>query len=376
VILSAEGLVVTNNHVVEGADKVSVRLHDDREFEAEVVGTDPKSDLAVLQLQGSVSGLVPIEIGDSAALRLGEVVLAVGNPFGVGKTVTMGIVSAKGRADVGIAAYEDFIQTDAAINPGNSGGALVNAAGQLVGINTAILSRSGGNVGIGFAIPTNMASPIIQALRDEGHVSRGFLGVTIQELDEDLRIALQVKAAHGVLLSDVNAGGPADEAGLESGDVVVAVNQNEMKSLGQFRNAIAAAGADKQVKLAIVRDGQEKEIITRLGQFPDEQRVIEAQSEEEQQKQTKWGLVLRELDPKMRGRLKVDSSVEGALIVRVDPSSPAARARLAPGDLVVAIDQQPVKNTSALVKVLLGSNDQHLLQILRRGARRYIVLKP
>ncbi len=376
VILSAEGLVVTNNHVVEGADKVSVRLHDGREYEADVVGTDPKSDLAVLQLQGSADDLKPIQIGDSAALRLGEVVLAVGNPFGVGQTVTMGIVSAKGRADVGIAAYEDFIQTGAAINPGNSGGALVNSAGQLVGINTAILSRSGGNVGIGFAIPTNMASPIIQALREEGHVSRGFLGVTIQELDEDLRLALKVEAAHGILLADVSTGGPADVAGLEAGDVVIAVNGAEMTSLGHFRNAIAAAGADKKVKLSIVRAGESKEIATRLGQFPDETRIVEAVTEAEQQKQTKWGLVLRELDAKMRGRLRLDANVKGALIVRIDPSSPAARARLVPGDIVVAIDQQPVTDSASLVKVLLGNNEQHLVQILRRGSRRYIVLKP
>ncbi len=377
VILSQEGLVVTNNHVIEGADEVSVRLHDDREFEAKVVGTDPKSDLAVLQLQGSVSDLIPIEVGDSSALRLGEVVLAVGNPFGVGKTVTMGIVSAKGRADVGIAAYEDFIQTDAAINPGNSGGALVNSAGQLVGINTAILSKTGGNVGIGFAIPTNMAGPIIQALREEGHVSRGFLGVTIQELDEDLRSALHVEAAHGVLLADVNAGGPADKAGLESGDVVVAVNGAEMKSLGHFRNAIASAGADKQVKLSIVRNGKMKEISTQLGQFPDETRVVESETPEQQQKQqTKWGLVLKDLDPALRSRLRVDEDVQGALIVRVAPGSPAAQARLAPGDIVVTIDQKPVESPGALVKVLRGNNDEHLLQILRRGARRYIVLKP
>src|SRR5690606_6115467 len=190
VIVSADGTILTNNHVVADAKEIKVTTYDRREFDAKVIGTDPKSDLAVIQIQGAPEGLTPIQFGDSSKLRLGEIVLAIGNPFGVGQTVTMGIVSAKGRADLGIVDYEDFIQTDAAINPGNSGGALINMAGKLVGINTAILSRSGGYQGIGFAIPTNMAMPIMQSLKANGRVVRGWLGVGIQEVDSDLAAAL------------------------------------------------------------------------------------------------------------------------------------------------------------------------------------------
>jgi len=256
VVVSRDGFVLTNNHVVDGADEIRVTAADKREYAAKVVGTDAKSDVAVLKLSGDLSGLKPIELGDSSRLRLGDVVLAIGNPFGVGQTITMGIVSAKGRANVGIAAYEDFIQTDAAINPGNSGGALVDMEGHLVGINTAILSRSGGNMGIGFAIPTNMAQPIMKSLIDHGKVVRGWLGVGIQDIDQDLATAMKLGQIRGILISEVSDAGPGMKAGLKSGDVVLSLDGAPMNSTGEFRNAIAAKGSGATVKLDLMRDGK------------------------------------------------------------------------------------------------------------------------
>src|SRR5690606_31146613 len=224
VIVSADGTILTNNHVVADAKEIKVTTYDRREFDAKVIGTDPKSDLAVIQIQGAPAGLTPIQFGDSSKLRLGEVVLAIGNPFGVGQTVTMGIVSATGRSRMGIVDYEDFIQTDAAINPGNSGGALVNMRGELVGINTAILSRSGGYQGIGFAIPADMARPIMKSLLDNGKVERGWLGVSIQDLTPELARGLGIGTSRGVLVSGVIDGSPADKAGLERGDVVISLD--------------------------------------------------------------------------------------------------------------------------------------------------------
>ncbi len=260
VIVSKDGIVLTNNHVVDGADEIKVYTQDKREFTVKVLGTDPKSDLAVLKLQGDTSGLQPIQLGDSSRLRLGDVVLAIGDPFGVGETVTMGIVSAKGRANVGIADYEDFIQTDAAINPGNSGGALVDMEGNLVGINTAILSRSGGYQGIGFAIPTNMAKPIMESLMKTGHVVRGWLGVSIQDVDQDLAKALNLPSTKGVLISQVQPGSPAAKAGLVRGDVVTAVRGKPVGSTGELRNVVAEAGANVKVKVDILRNGKPQSI--------------------------------------------------------------------------------------------------------------------
>ncbi len=269
VVVSSDGIVLTNNHVVDGADEIRVTTADKREFPAKVIGTDAKSDVAVLRLSGDVKSLHPIEIGDSSRLRLGDVVLAIGNPFGVGQTITMGIVSAKGRANVGIAAYEDFIQTDAAINPGNSGGALVDMEGKLIGINTAILSRTGGNMGIGFAIPSNMAQPIMKALIEHGKVVRGWLGVGIQDIDQDLASAMKLSSLQGILISEVMPGGPASKASMKSGDVVLAFNGEPVNSTGEFRNAVAAAGAGATAKLDVVRDGKPIGVTATLGELPE-----------------------------------------------------------------------------------------------------------
>jgi serine protease Do len=269
-VVVADNVIVTNNHVVEGADELRITTADKREITAEVAGTDPRSDLAVLRIKGKIEGLKPIEFGDSQALRPGDVVLAVGNPFGVGQTVTMGIVSAKGRADLGIVDYEDFIQTDAAINPGNSGGALVNMEGKLVGVNTAILSRTGAFAGVGFAIPSEMVKPIMQSLLENGKVVRGWLGVTIQDVDAELARAMSLPSASGVLISDLAPGGPAARAGVQRGDVVVRIDGKPVESTGRLRNLIAAAGARGKVSLDLVRKGKPQTLSVELGEMPND----------------------------------------------------------------------------------------------------------
>lgn len=374
VVLSEDGLVITNNHVIDGADEVRVQTHDEREFTAKVVGADKKSDVAVLQLQDA-TGLVPIRIGDSGGLRLGDVVLAVGYPFGVGQTVTMGIVSATGRSDMGIVDYENFIQTDAAINPGNSGGALVNMAGELVGINTAILSRTGGSMGIGFAIPTSMAGPIVDQLKKTGKVSRGWLGVQIQDLDGDLKAALEMGTTDGVLIADVEENSPAEKGGVRSGDVITHINDERVGSTGQLRNLIAAAGAEAKVVLTVRREKKTLKLKVDLGALSDDSDELSAGTENTQKGSDVEGLTLKTLDDDLRGQLKVPSSVEGVVITRVAPNSKAARAKLRPGDIILQINRQPVADTQTAKKLYAAGKSPQLLQILRQGSRLWVVVK-
>ena len=269
VIVTAGGRILTNAHVVKGASQITVTLHDGNDFDAKVIGTDPKADLAVLQLEGKVPALRPLVFGDSTALRLGEVVLAVGDPFGVGKSVTMGIVSAKGRGGMGIEEYEDFIQTDAAINPGNSGGALVNLRGELVGINTAIASPNRGYAGIGFAIPTNMARPIMDMLIKDGKVARGYLGVNIVTVTKALAADQKLGAARGAVVAGVQDEGPADKAGLVEGDVITAINGTEVRTSDVLRNTIAMIRPGTTVDLEVVRRTAGKTVIkAKLGELP------------------------------------------------------------------------------------------------------------
>lgn len=282
VVVTASGRILTNAHVVKDADDIKVTLHDGNDYDAKVIGVDPKADLAVIQLKGTLPALKPLTFGDSAALRLGEVVLAIGDPFGVGKSVTMGIVSAKGRGGMGIEEYEDFIQTDAAINPGNSGGALVNLKGELIGINTAIASKSGGYAGIGFAIPTNMARPIMEMLIKDGKVSRGYLGVSIGTATPVLAKEEKLGTQHGAFVAGVDPNGPAARAGLAEGDVVVALNGSEVKTGTVLRNTIAMIKPGTTVDLEVVhRTGNKATIKAKLGELPADN-------------------VVRRIDPRMR----------------------------------------------------------------------------
>jgi serine protease Do len=377
VIVSADGVVLTNNHVVEQADEIKVVTNDRREFDAKVLGTDPKSDLAVIKLQGNVSGLKPAVLGDSSRMRLGDVVLAIGNPFALGQTVTMGIVSAKGRANVGIVDYEDFIQTDAAINPGNSGGALVNMEGQLVGINTAILSRSGGYMGIGFAIPTNMAKPIMESLQKHGKVVRGWLGIAIQDLDQELMRAFKLPPnTSGVVVSDLTPGAPAERAGLKRGDVIQKVNGAQVNSTGELRNAIAAGGTGSEVKLDVVRDGKPRVISAKLGEMPAEPGQTAQKPGSRAEPGSLDGLTLETLNPALRRKFQIGSGVsQGAVVTDVDPGSAAARAGLRPGDVVLEVNREKVDGVERFKQVYGAAKGTVLLLVHRAGNTIYVVAR-
>jgi serine protease Do len=290
VVITATGRILTNAHVVKDADDIQVTLHDGEDYDAKVIGVDSKADLAVLQLKGKLPALKPLPFGDSSTLRLGEVVLAIGDPFGVGKSVTMGIVSAKGRGGMHIEEYEDFIQTDAAINPGNSGGALVNLKGELVGINTAIASKSGGYAGIGFAIPTSMARPIMDQLVKDGKVSRGYLGIVIGTVTPQIAKEQSLKAQRGALVVDVDPQGPAARSGLSSGDVVVALDGGEIKTGDVLRNTIAMIKPGSTVELQVIhKDGSKAPIKAKLGELPSDEALnrqrIQRQRQLQQQRQ-------------------------------------------------------------------------------------------
>jgi serine protease Do len=376
-VIVGDGLVVTNNHVVDQADEVKVATQDNRQFDAQVVGSDPKTDLALLRIKGDTKGLVPIALGDSGRLRLGDVVLAIGNPFGVGQTVTMGIVSAKNRSDLGIEDYEDFIQTDAAINPGNSGGALVDMEGNLVGINTAIFSRSGGNVGIGFAIPSNMARPIIESLMNHGKVVRGWLGVAIQPLDSDMAKALNLPENSGVLVSDVTKDTPAAKAGVRRGDVIVSVDSHKVRTTGELRNSIATAGVNRTVQLRILRDGKEMQLNIALAEMPS--KSLDQGSDKsgsDSKGAPEIGMQLQPLTPDLKKKLEVPAEVsQGVVITNLDPSGDAARAGLRPGDVVLEVNRQRVAAPADLQRLWQSGKGNILLLVLRKGSTNYVVVK-
>ncbi len=375
VIVSKDGYVLTNNHVVADAQEIKVTTSDRHNYDATIVGTDPKSDLAVIKIKGSVGNLTPVEFGDSGRLRLGDIVLAIGNPFGVGQTVTMGIVSAKGRSDLGIEAYEDFIQTDAAINPGNSGGALINSEGQLVGINTAILSRSGGYQGIGFAIPSNMAAPIMDSLKKTGKVVRGWLGVAIQDVDQELADAMKLPSATGILLSDVKPGTPAAKAGLARGDVVLKVDGKVVDTSGQFRNMIAASGARHTVHLDLVREAKATAADVQLGEMPEAEATAAA-GPSSAQGGALDGIVLENLSPQTRSAFEIDDSVrQGVVVTRLDPQSSAARAGLRPGDVVLEVNRTRIGSPQQFQELYAKSKSRVLLLVNRRGSTTFLVIK-
>ena len=372
VIVSKDGIVITNNHVVDRAEEIRVTLADGRELRARLVGADPKSDVAVLRLEGGAKDLRPLPIGNSSRLRLGQVVLAIGNPFGVGQTVTMGIVSALGRADMGIVDYEDFIQTDAAINPGNSGGALVNLAGELVGINTAILSRSGGYQGIGFAIPSNMARPIMESLVKHGKVVRGWLGAALQELSGDLARALGVRATEGVLVSDVTPGSPADRAGLRRGDVVVAINGERVSSASRLRNLVAAAGAGARVRLSLSRREGKATIEVTLTEMPTTAGGVAYLGQREG---ALGGLTVVGMSAAVRDKYDLPSRLEqGVVIEEVKEGSPAAGASLRPGDVILEINRRPLSSVEEFARAYREARERLLLLVYREGSTLYLLL--
>jgi serine protease Do len=366
VIVSADGVLLTNNHVVEQAAEIKVTLSDGREFKAEVVGTDPRSDVAVVRISETVADLQPLPFGDAESLRLGEVVLAVGNPFGVGQTVTMGIVSAKGRSGVGLVDYEDFIQTDAAINPGNSGGALVNMRGELVGVNTAILSRTGGSQGIGFAIPTTMVRPIMDGLLTKGAFTRGHLGVMIQELDKNLAAGLGLSLDRGVVISDVTLGSPANKAGMRRGDVVRTLDGKDVASVNDFRNRIAGLGPGAEVVLGVVREGKDTTLKATLGALQD--KTATTASADAAGTGLLAGVTVTSLRAESRAMYSVPAEVtQGVLVTAVKPDSPAQKVGLHAGDVIVEINRKSVDSVAAFDTMSSKLGDSVLLLISRGG---------
>jgi serine protease Do len=361
-IIRKDGIILTNNHVVDDAKEIMVTLTDKREYRAKVLGRDPKTDLAVLKIEPK--GDLPVaRMGDSEALNVGNWVMAIGNPFGLSNTVTAGIVSAKGRT-IGAGPYDDFIQTDASINPGNSGGPLFNEHGEVVGINSAIFSRGGGNIGIGFAIPINMAKKLLPELETAGSVTRGWLGVAIQRVTPDLAQSLKLSEPQGALVADVTHDGPADKGGLKRGDVIVAYNGQKVEESSALPTLVAETTVGKTVPLEVVRNGKTQTIEITIAKLSDETARDDSQLEVQK---GKWGLALRELRPDERERLSLKSG-EGVMVGEVQPESPAAEADIEAGDVILEVNQTPVGSVANLKRELAKvKDDQSLLLLLRRA---------
>ena len=368
IIIDNKGYILSNNHVIKGADKVIVKLSDKREIEAKVVGADEKTDVAVLKIEGDK--FTPATLGDSSKIAVGQWVVAIGNPFGLSETVTAGIISAKGRAHVGIADYEDFIQTDAAINPGNSGGPLVNLRGEVIGINTAIVSRSGGYQGIGFAIPINMARSIMEQLVQKGKVTRGWLGVVIQEITQELAKSFNLGQVKGALIADIMKGSPAEQAGLRQGDVVIAYNGVPVESVNQLRNMVANTGVGERIAVEIYRENNFTTLYVVIG---DLSKVDLDSMQEDGATVDILGLDLQNLNPELAKKYGYDSD-GGVVIVRVKPESPLAPYMLAEGDLIIQVNRMKVKDLSDLRKALERDKDRILLLIKTKTGHRYLAV--
>lgn len=372
VIVNAEGYILTNNHVVDEADEVKVTLLDGREFDAKVVGKDAKTDIAVLKIQGANLPYLPL--ADSDNIEVGDLALAVGNPFGIGQTVTMGIISATGRATLGLD-YEDFIQTDAAINPGNSGGALVDAAGRLIGINTAILSRTGGNQGIGFAVPVNLARTVMESLVEHGRVVRGFLGLMIQDVNPALAEEFNVKTGKGALVGEVVPNGPASKAGLKNGDVITHYNGREVPDSRQFRLRVAATKPGTKVPVKIMRDGKEQTLSVTVKEMDGPQLAGKDSPRESSIAQPLPGLTLGALEQANRRQFNIPANIKGVLVTEVEPDSPAANVGIRPGDVIQEINRKTVATEDeAFAAAEKTGKNSTLLRIWSRGGSRFVVL--
>jgi serine protease Do len=367
VIVSRDGYVLTNNHVVEGARDIRATLADRREFRATLVGDDPRTDLAVLKLSGGDFPVLPL--GDSSRVEVASVVLAIGNPFGLGQTVTMGIVSAVGRANVGIADYEDFIQTDAAINPGNSGGALISAGGALIGINTAIFTESGGYMGIGFAVPINMARPVMDQLVTRGRVTHGYLGVAVQDLTPSVARGLGLSAERGLLVADVVPGGPAAGAGVRRGDVITALDGQPVDDASHFRNLVAGAPTGSTVRLTVLRDGREQAVEVRVGELPERAATAapRAAASAATTPPDPVGLSVVDLTPDVARKLGLPEGLDGALVTAVLPGGLAAEAGLRPGDVIQEVNRQPVRSARDFVRAVEQAGPRDLVALVNRG---------
>ncbi len=368
VIVSPDGYIMTNTHVIKDADKIKVTLSDKREFVGKVVGNDPKTEISVIKIDAKELSTIPI--GDSEKLKVGELVLAVGNPFGLNQTITMGIASAVGRANVGIADYEDFIQTDAAINPGNSGGALVNARGELIGINTAIFSTTGGYQGIGFAIPSNMAKAVMKSLIEKGKVIRGWFGVSIQEVTPELAQQFQLKKDSGTLVADVVEGSPAEKAGLKRGDVITEFDGHEVNEPYQLRNMIANTTPGETKELKIVRDGEAKTLKVTIGELPMEPEKIPTAYGNALK-----GVSIQNLTPDIYSKLNLPEKMRGVIVTDIESTSPA-ETTLMPGDIIIEINRKAIANTDDYRNIVSQIKPDKVITLLifRKGSTLYVTI--
>jgi serine protease Do len=367
-IIDKDGLILTNNHVVEKTDEIKVKLADEREFKAEIIGRDPKTDLALIRIKADTP-LEPLPLGDSEKLDVGDWVIAIGNPFGLGHTVTAGIVSAKYR-QIGASSYDNFIQTDASINPGNSGGPLLNTKGEVVGINSAIFTQTGGSVGIGFAIPINMAKDLLPQLK-KGKVVRGWLGVLIQKITPELKDKLDLKDEKGALVADVVSGGPAEKAGIKRGDVIVSFDGKEIDEMSELPYVVASTPVGNTVTVEVIRKGQKKAFQVKVGELKEEGEPTAVPEAE-----PNLGLTLKKITPELARNFRL-SETSGLVVVQVEANSPAAEAGVSPGDIILELDQAPVKTLEEFSKKIssYGAGDTVLLLINRRGSTLYITLK-
>ncbi len=368
-LLSEKTYILTNNHVVDHADKIRVKFQNGKEYDAKVTGTDPKSDVAVIEIK--TSDFPALSMGNSSKLDVGEWVVAIGNPFGLSHTLTVGVVSAKGRTAIGINDYENFIQTDAAINPGNSGGPLVNLDGQVIGMNTAIFSRSGGSMGIGFAIPINLAKVIAEQLIDTGEVVRGHLGVVIQPLTSELADSFGMSSIQGILIAQVVDNSPADKAGLKQGDVIIAYRGTKVKSVGEFRNQVALTTPGNEEELIILHDGKRKTVTITIGKQDENQQMASNST----QSSDELGMSVQTITPQLAEQFKIKRG-SGVIVTEVKPFSIAAMAGIKTGTIILQVNRKTVKNVAEFKKIIKDSNTTKriVLLILNNDYQRYVVL--
>ena len=365
-IIEPDGVILTNNHVVADAEKIIVKLQDEREFQGQVIGTDAKTDIAVIKINAKNLPVIPL--GDSDKLQVGEWVVALGSPFGLANTVTAGIVSAKGRW-IGAGAYDNFIQTDASINPGNSGGPLVNLQGEVVGMNTAIFSRTGANIGIGFAIPISLVKELLPELKSKGKVTRGWLGVSVQELTPDLSNSLGMDKSHGALVSTVADGSPAEKAGIKAGDVIIEYNGKPIQHSSELPILVARTDVGKTVPLKVFRGKGETTLSVTVGELKEEEKIAP------QPKKSHFGLTVQPVPPEIASNLGLEET-RGVVITSVDPSGPAAAAGFRRGDVILEIDRKPIRGLPDYEKAIAQANEKNLLFLVRRGdANIFLALK-
>lgn len=380
-ILDKQGHILTNYHVVNDVDKIKVQLADKRSFDAKIVGTDQKTDVAIIKITGDVPDDLPtVQLGDSEAMEDGYLVIAVGAPFGLTQTVTSGIISAKGRSNVGIAAFEDFLQTDAPINPGNSGGPLVNMRGEVIGMNSAIATGGaqfggeGQSAGVGFAIPSNMIKSMLPTLVKGGQITRGMLGIMIQDINKELAVQFHLPDTKGALVSQVNKGSAAEKAGLKAGDVIIRLDGKELRDTRQLRNLVAATAPGSSVRIDVVRDGKKRTLSATIDKMTAETPAISESSGKVRDQLTRLGLGVQALTPELAKQYDLQGE-RGVLISSVEPGSPASMASLQAGDLIVEANRQPVANIGELQDALGKSQGQVLLLVKRNSASLFVVIR-